>query len=221
MKTFIEHNFPQLQRIDSPTGRVYATPTGLKYPSVTAVTGMLDKDGFFEWRARVGEEEANKISRQATLRGTRIHQAIEDYLKTGQHKLTLPLDLEVFKQFKKEFEYHLQMPYALEASMYSRSLLIAGTCDMIARWDGEFSIVDFKTSRSEKEEADIDNYFIQTTAYSLMLEEMKGVACEQLVIIIGSNSTPDAKVFIQNRKPWIEKTKEIIASYHIKNLTNS
>lgn len=214
--------FKKLTRIEKNGVRHYDIGDGLLVPSITTVlSAMSSAKHLIEWRARVGEEEANKISRQAALRGTRIHQAIEDYLKTGQHKLTLPLDLEVFKQFQKEFEYHLQMTFALEASMYSKSLLIAGTCDMIARWDGEFSIVDFKTSRSEKEESDIDNYFIQATAYSLMLEEMKGVACKQLVIIIGSNSTPDAKVFVQDRKPWIEKTKEIIASYHIKNLTNS
>ena len=84
MKTFIRHDFPKLERIDSPEGRRYKTPSGKAYPSVTSVTGLHSAKGIAEWRARVGDEEANRISSRASSRGTRIHQLCEDYLKLGE-----------------------------------------------------------------------------------------------------------------------------------------
>ena len=56
------------------------TPEGNKYPSVTTVLSYFKKKGISEWRKRIGEEAANKIARQATMRGTNVHFLCEDYL---------------------------------------------------------------------------------------------------------------------------------------------
>ena len=60
--------------------RYYVTPSGNRYPSVTSVTGILNKVWIQKWRKAVGEKKANKISRQAASRGTRYHQLQEDYV---------------------------------------------------------------------------------------------------------------------------------------------
>ena len=99
MKTFIDHDIPSIKRIDSPNGRVYQTPTGMKYPSVTSVLGMMDKSSFFEWRKRVGDEEANRVSARASSRGTRIHSLCEDFITTGKASPGM-FDAEMFNSIK-------------------------------------------------------------------------------------------------------------------------
>ena len=81
MFNHIHYEYPTLKRVTSSDGtRVYETPTGNKYPSVTTVTGLLKKDIIQAWRKKVGDEEANKISSTAARRGTRIHTLCEKYL---------------------------------------------------------------------------------------------------------------------------------------------
>lgn len=201
MKTFIEHNFPQLQRIDSPTGRVYATPTGLKYPSVTAVTGMLDKDGFFEWRARVGEEEANRISSRAAKRGTAIHSLCEDYLY-GKNPTPSMFDQQVFNSLIPHLD-KIDNIHALESKLYSDHLQVAGTVDCIAEYEGRLSVIDFKTSRRIKTKEEIPGYFIQTAAYAIAFEERTGIPVSRLVIIMGVDDE-DPIIFKDKRDNWVE-----------------
>ena len=100
MKTFIYHDFPKLERDTAPNGsRVYKTPTGKAYPSVTTVTGLHSAKGIAQWRARVGEAEANRISGKASARGTRIHQYCEDYLRGNIFEADM-FDLEMFNSIK-------------------------------------------------------------------------------------------------------------------------
>ena len=81
VKTFIHHDLPKLERDTKPDGtRVYKTPSGSAYPSVTTVTGLHSAKGIMEWRKKVGEAEANRVSAKASSRGTRIHQHCEDFL---------------------------------------------------------------------------------------------------------------------------------------------
>ena len=62
--------------------RYYAIDDDIKYPSITTIMSTLpDKvKGLSDWRKRVGEKEANKISTQASRKGTVVHDIIEKYL---------------------------------------------------------------------------------------------------------------------------------------------
>ena len=62
------------------TGRTYLDPEGNPYPSVTTVLKILSEEGIAKWRARVGEEEANRVSRIASTRGTQVHNILENYV---------------------------------------------------------------------------------------------------------------------------------------------
>jgi len=62
-------------------GRIYTTPEGNKYSSITTVLGELSKAGIQKWRKRVGEVEANRISTKASRQGTRVHSICESYIK--------------------------------------------------------------------------------------------------------------------------------------------
>ena len=118
--------------------RYYVTPSGNRYPSVTSVTGILNKVWIQKWRKAVGEKKANKISRQAASRGTRYHQLQEDYVNNilTQEMIdkALPLDLMMFNQ-TKEITNRLGDVYMLEKSMYSDELQMAGRVDCIAKFD--------------------------------------------------------------------------------------
>ena len=103
MFNHIHHDIPKLKRIDSEAGRVYQTPTGKAYPSVTSVTGLHGKEAFFEWRKRVGEEEANRIAARAANRGTRVHTLCEDYLLNKDPEISM-FDVEAFKSLRPELD---------------------------------------------------------------------------------------------------------------------
>lgn len=210
MKNFIKHDFGQIKRIDSPSVRVYATPTGAAYPSVTAITGQLDADVFAAWRARVGEEEANRVSSRAAKRGTAIHSLCEEYLK-GNNPTPSIFDQQMFKTMVPHLE-RIDNIHALETKLWSDHLQIAGTVDLIAEYDGRLSIIDFKTSKRFKKKEDIPAYFIQTAAYAVAFEERTGIPVSRLVIIMGVDDA-DALVYMDRRDNWIKQFIDLREQY--------
>ena len=200
MKTFIQHDLPTLKRVDSPQGRVYQTPTGKAYPSVTSITGQLGKDEFFAWRARVGEEEANRVAARAARRGTAIHSLCEDYLY-GKNPEPTMFDQQVFSSLKPHLDL-IDNIHALESKLYSDHLQVAGTVDCIAEYDGKLSVIDFKTSKRIKSKEDIPGYFIQTAAYAVAFEERTGIPVSRLVIIMGVDDE-EPIIFKEKRDNWI------------------
>ena len=200
MKTFIRHDFPKLERIDSPEGRRYKTPSGRAYPSVTSVTGLHSAKGIAEWRARVGDEEANRISSRASSRGTRIHQLCEDYLKLGEAVPHI-FDAEMFNTIRPLLD-DIDNIHCLETPLWSDHLQTAGTVDCIAEFEGKLSVIDFKTASRAKDRNDIHNYFEQTAAYAVMFEERTGIPIGRLVILMAIDDDAP-RVFIEKRDNWI------------------
>lgn len=210
MKTFIEHDFPSLKRVDSPQGRVYQTATGLKYPSVTSVLSMMDKSSLYEWRKRVGEEEANRVSARAAKRGTAIHSLCEDYLY-GKNPEPSMFDAQVFNSIKPHLD-KIDNIHALESKLYSNYLQVAGTVDCIAEYERKLSVIDFKTSRRIKTKDEIPGYFIQTSAYAVAFEELTGIPVSRLVIIMGVDDEHPL-VFNEKRDNWIGQFIELREAY--------
>ena len=196
--------------------RYYTTPEGKHYPSVTTVTGMLNAKWIKKWRKAVGEEKANKISRQASIRGTRYHQLQEDFLNNElteeRLKKATPLDLLMFNQ-TKELTSKLGDIYMLEGSMYSNELEIAGRVDCVAEFAGKVSVIDFKTSTRRKSPSQVKSYFLQETAYATMFEEMYGVPIERIVTIVSVEETGQSQLFVEEPKTWIESFKELRNQY--------
>jgi genome maintenance exonuclease 1 len=216
MKNFIYHDFPKLQRETAPNGsRVYKTPTGKTYPSVTTVTGLHSAKGIAEWRRRVGEEEANRISGRASARGTRIHQYCEDYLRGNVFEADM-FDLEMFNSIKFWLD-DINNIHALEDPLYSDYLQVAGTVDCIGDFQGKLSVIDFKTASKPKDRDDIYNYFMQTAAYAGAFEERTVIPIGRLVIIMAVEND-DPRLFIEKRDNWIGGFRKLRLDY--KNLKN-
>ena len=202
MKTFIDHKFPSLTRIDSDSGRLYETPNGDRYPSVTSVTGKMSQKSIEAWKKRVGEAEANRVSSRAAQRGTQIHSYCESFLLNEDHHIDI-FDLEMWNSMRP-FVDKIDNIHALEKMMYSDKLKLAGTVDCIGEYEGELSVIDFKTSARLKDENKIENYFIQATAYSIMFEELFNIKIPNIVILIGVDSE-QPQIFKRKRKDFIEK----------------
>ena len=174
--------------------RLYETPDGNFYPSITTVLSVRNKKGLFEWRKRVGNDVANYVARKAATRGTHVHHMCEDYLnnmhidypdKWLEHeKKFLPYAL--FNQLRKSVIQKIDNIHAQECGLYSDKYKIAGRVDCIAEYDGVLSIIDFKTSTSERKDSYNENYYIQASAYAEMFEERTGIEINQVVILVVS-----------------------------------
>ena len=143
MFNHVDHGIvlPKLTRETTESGRKYFTPEGNAYPSITTVLSILSKQAIMEWRKRVGEEEANKISRQAAGRGTAVHKLAEDYIDNkedwkGKH---MPANIASFNDIKPILDERLDNVWMQETFLYSDKLKCAGQVDCIAEFDGELS----------------------------------------------------------------------------------
>ena len=197
----------ELESVTQPDGkRYYVTPSGKKLPSVTTVVGAMKKKAIMEWRNRVGEVEANRVSKLATGRGNRVHLLAEKYLNNEpiQWSKEMPDAVEMFRTLIKPIHNINNIQYQ-EQALWSEKIDMAGRVDLIADWCGVPSVIDFKTSKKVKSKEDIQDYFAQCTAYALMYEELVGKAIDQLVIVMA----------VENEQPliFVERTED-----HINNL---
>jgi len=207
------HNFPNLKAKTTEQGRRYFVE-GNAYPSVTTVIGEKKKDSILKWRRKVGEEEANAISKRASTRGNKCHKLAEDYLsnKPLDRYRDDVLSLGMFHQIRPYID-KINNIHALEESLYSHTLRLAGRVDCIAEYDNELAIIDFKTSTKYKREEWIQDYFSQETAYAIMFQELTGLKVKQLVTIIATEQgTP--QIFVKdNILEFVPKLKEYIDYY--------
>ena len=187
--------------------RYYTLEDGTRLPSVTTVIGAQKKKAIMEWRKRVGEEEANRISRKASGRGTNVHTLCERYLNNAPLGDIMPDAKEMFLSIKSHLNRINNIHYQ-EVALWSKKLGMAGRVDCIAEFDGVLSVIDFKTSKKIKTAEDIQDYFWQTTAYAIMYEELIGVPINDLVIIMA----------VDNEKPLIFKEK---TTDHIEGLSKA
>lgn len=198
--------------------RHYVTPNG-KYPSITSVLGSFPNPALFEWRKRVGEAEANRVSAVASSRGTKFHTLCEKYLSNEEIDKTqfMPDALGSFYEFK-DILHRISDIHKLEVPLYSNQLKVAGRVDCIASFDDKLSIIDFKTSKKEKKEDWIQDYFTQATFYSMAYYELTGIQAKQIAILI-SVDDGENQVFLKNVKDYIpttiNKIKDYYKYYHI------
>ena len=213
-------DIPKLKQIDKDSGRVYLAEDGSipepGYPSVTTVLGA-DKskaEGIRKWRERVGEEEANKVSFRATSRGTAVHLIMEDYI-LGQEPKTkpMPIHMDMARGLKAFADRYIDNIRLVEGQMFSHHLRVAGTVDLVADFDGEPAIIDWKTSNYPKKRKDINNYFQQEAAYAVMFEERTGIPVRKLVTLV---AYPDGtQMFVEKRDDWIDGFIELRDKYEL------
>jgi hypothetical protein len=185
---------------------------GKAYPSITTVLGIQKKEQLQGWREKIGEDVANWEMGRAARRGKATHTLIEQYLKglTPSERSVLPLGL--FRLIKPYVD-QIDNIHCLETIMYSKQLTIAGQVDCIAEYNGKLSVIDFKTANKERQESWIENYFMQTTAYAQMYEEIFGKKIEQIVILLASEDG-STQSFIKETKDYMTPLMKSIDDFY-------
>ena len=197
------------QKNGGENGRVYEINQKTSYPSITTVLSKTsDKSSLVKWRKRVGEEQANKVTKAATTRGTSMHKLCEDYL------LNEPLDdlgstsgEFLFRGIRPELDL-IDNVRCLETPLYSNILKVAGTVDCIAEYKGKLSIIDFKTSNRTKKVEWIKDYFLQGCFYFIAYRELVGEMPEQVCILI-SVQDGSKQIFTLSKKDIIKYTNQL------------
>ena len=201
--TFIHENHLgdlELNKKETRGIRLYNLPNGEWVPSITSVTSFYNRQIFVDWRKRVGIEEANRITKKATTRGTDFHEAAQAYLENRDM---------VWEDYlpATRFMFHHATPYldrinnihAIERTLYSEYYGLAGRVDCIAEYDGELAVIDFKTSEKIKPEKWLENYFVQEMFYAAAYYELTQIPVKKLITIM---VTPggEVKVFDKRNK---------------------
>ena len=190
MKINKKYNYVRVSRTTEHGSRTYDVH-GTKLPSVTPILDKTkDKSYLDKWRARVGNEEAERIKNLSSKRGTSMHKFIEKHITgAGYDDLT-----EIGKQAKPMAQKIIDIGltpiteyYGSEVSLYYPGLY-AGSTDLVCIHNGKETIIDFKQANRPKREDWIQDYFLQIGAYAMAHDHVHGSNIEQGVIMV---CTPD------------------------------
>lgn len=201
-----------IERIDTPNGRYYRTPEGNVYPSVTTVLGSIPNTSLDAWKRSVGDAEAERVSKLASARGTRLHAFCEDYL-TGKNPVLDIFDRQAYAGLTTQLD--MLEPIAIEQFMYSDRMLVAGTPDCIGKYNGELCVIDFKTTSREKHDGEFDSYWLQTAAYSMMSYERLNLVIPNLLILMQNLSTGETSTFFAKSVDWLPKFVQIRNTFFV------
>lgn len=204
----------QLDTISEDGNRYYTDSTKtIKYPSVTTVTGLHSRKHIKLWKERVGETEANKITKQATRRGTKFHKHIEDYLRREKEYIEFENILQegMFKAVKPILDEII--PISLEAPLFSNELQMAGRVDCVGLMENKLAIIDFKSSGKPKEEYMAKQWYIQMTAYAIMVEELTGKPIEDIIAIVGVEGMNTFQIFTSKPKYHVDDLWKLREQY--------
>ena len=215
MFNHIDIELPQLERETIDGVRYYKVPDDqelLRLVSITSVTSHFNREIFDNWRKKIGEDEAQKITKAATARGTDLHTLVENHLYNKDLPPVAPMADFLFKIAKTDLN-RINNIYALEGSLYSKQLGIAGTVDCIAEYNGELAIIDFKTSKKPKPREWIEHYFVQCMAYGCMLYELTGISVKKLVIIMACENGECVVYEERDKSKYIKLLTEYIRKF--------
>jgi genome maintenance exonuclease 1 len=198
-------NFTPSQLIEKDEGHFYRTPTGEIYPSITTMlhkTQSEEKQQSLEtWKKQ--EIAANYITEEAALIGSQTHKLIENYLHGIPAEENFRLLSEAHFSNLLPFVNKINDIHGTEMQLYSHKMKLAGTTDCIAKYDGNLSVIDYKTKRSNQKEEWLTDHFIQATSYGLMFEELTGIKIDQIVILISSEKNTRME-FVKKPKDYLD-----------------
>jgi len=184
------YQYPELKRVDKEIGRFYLDSKDKTVPSVTTVLGKTsDKsESIQKWRKKVGDEEADRITKQSTDIGSMVHEALENFLNEKDWKNFSDdqngvIANRITNKFIDTGIKSISEVWGLEVGLILDGLY-AGTADCVGKINDIPSIIDFKTSRRMKRREWIEDYFLQGCAYANAHNVMFGTEIKQVVILM-------------------------------------
>lgn len=199
---------------DLENGRIYRLPNGDVFPSVTSVldrSSAFDKSFLERWKAKVGLEKAKRISTVAKNRGSGFHQILEKWLMNDPKfkKGAMPFDIENWIKVRDALSLHVSVVYGIELPLYSYELNAAGRTDLYCQWDSVNTVTDFKTSKRPKKREDIKHYFVQSTCYAMMIEQLYNMTVPKIVIVMINDESRYPQLFEEETSDYRELTNQI------------
>ena len=216
-----KYNYPNLRRVQTPKGRQYVGEDENPVPSVTTVLDKTsDKTALIAWRKRVGEAEATRISTESAGLGTKVHNSLEKYVLgeeweiKGNNHISIMAKTMVDEMVDKGLSQVDEM-WGVEVGLIATGLY-AGTADGIGMFNGEPSIIDFKTAKKIKKREWIEDYFLQGCAYALAHNEMFESKIKQVAILMIDREGKYADFVIEGNEfeEFCEKWADRLATYY-------
>ena len=178
-------NFTQSELIEKDDSHYYQTPSGIVYPSITTMLQNTQteekKQSLQNWREQ--EIASGYITLEASIIGSETHKLIENYLNGKEILENFRLLSDAHFNNLLPFVNKINDIHGIELRLYSDKMKLAGTSDCIAKYNGELSIIDYKTKRSNQREEWLTDHFIQATSYGVMFKELTGIKVDQIVIL--------------------------------------
>lgn len=217
-------NFAQMLKIREPTlldrddGHWYQTKFDKIYPSINTILSATapeeKKNGLASWKEN--EPAHEYITAQSQHIGTQSHQIIEDFLSNNLNLDDFDLlPIAHFHNLKLYLE-NISDVTCIEQRMYSDKLKVAGTSDLIAKYNGELSIIDYKTKRKPQVDEYMYEYYLQTTCYAQMFQEVTGQKINQIVILVSSEKNTRQE-FVKTCDDYLEPLYERLEQYYLNN----
>ena len=212
-----------LQRKTTPQGRQYVGDDNVPVPSVTTVLDKTsDKTALIAWRKRVGEQEANRVSKESAGLGTKVHNAIEKYIlgesvEFGNNVVSV-MAKEMSDLVINEGFTNIDEVWGTEIGLIAPGLY-AGPTDCVGMHKGEEAIIDFKTSKKIKKEEWIEDYYLQCCAYALAHNEMYGTNIKKGVILMVSRDVKFKEFVIEGARfemycdLWAQRLEEYYSKF--------
>jgi len=217
MNLIEKYDYPSLKRINNSGKRLYNTPSG-NLPSVTTILDKTkDKTFLIEWKKRVGEEEANRITKEASGLGTIFHKHLENYIlgeeRPNGNNFVYKLAKDMSEVVIEKGLVNINEIWGSEISLYYPDLY-AGTTDLVGVHDGTPAIMDYKSTTKPKKEEWVEDYYLQCCAYALAHNELYGTKINKIVIIMCSREKQyqeficEGKKFEDKCEKWTERLEE-------------
>ena len=208
-------NFKQAELIEKDNAHFYQTPTGEIYPSITTILqetmSKEKKESLENWKDQ--EVAAEYITQEAAIIGTETHKLIENHI--NEVRQTDEVRLLSVAHFNNliPFLQKINDVHGTELRLYSNKMKLAGTSDCIANYQGELSIIDYKTKRSDQKEEWMKDHFIQGTAYAQMFKELTGIEVKQVVILVSSEKNSRME-FVKNTEDYKDLLNQRLNQYY-------
>ena len=215
-------NYKEIERVDVNNKRHYLVDN-LHLPSVTTILDYnRDMTALDDWRKRVGEEEARKISKESQDIGTLVHTHVENYIlgidRPGGTNLIRKQSEGMADIIIENAMPHIDEVWGVEIKLYYPHLY-AGTCDLVGLYKGKPTIMDNKTTNRTKKKEYIESYFCQLCAYADAHNFLYGTNIQQGVLFMVSKNLEytewfiDGEEFLYYRNIWHNKVEKYIENF--------
>ena len=179
---------------------------------------FLSKNFLQDWKAKVGEAEAERIKNHSSKRVTAMHKFIESHVQgVGYNDLTA-----IGQEARPMADKIIEIGFTPIEEIYGSEIMLhypglyAGSTDLVCLHNDLETIVDFKQANRPKKEEWIEDYFLQIAAYALAHDYSHKSQIRQGVIMV---CTPDLyyqefKIQDESLRSWKHRWLKRLDMYH-------